>query len=257
MTDLRLGKNPYVPDSRDITFAAVKAAAATPLPVPPARFGHGGAFRDWGMLANDRLGDCVPADALHATMLWTKLGDPATAVFTDKEAEAAYTLFARYDPADPSTDQGTNMREAMSAWKYYGIRDAAGKQHQIGAYISVNPKDVTELMEAVYVFGWAHIGFQFPAYAFDQFRQGRIWDVQSAGNQAIEGGHCVGATGRTSSLNLNMGMISWGKRQGMSAAFYEKYNDETWVTVSEDELRAGRNERGFDLTGLLAALNQL
>src|SRR5215831_14340666 len=99
--DLKLGKLPATDDPRDITYRMLLDAQTEPMlryPYPQHRpFGHGLAFPDWGMLANDRLGDCVPAWMCHATMLWTKLGDPATATFSDTQAEQIYTQVAGYN----------------------------------------------------------------------------------------------------------------------------------------------------------------
>jgi len=255
VADLKLGKLPATEDHRDIKYTALLEAQTAPLPQYPKTrpFGHGLAFTNWGMLANDQLGDCVAAWMCHATMLWTKLGDPATATFTDADAIKVYSQVAGYVPGDPSTDQGTDMRVAMGSWRNTGIKDSSGKTHRIGAYLSVPAKDTNALLEAAYLFGCVAIGFEFPDYAMDQFNQGQKWDVEPGGQ--IEGGHCVGITGRISTDN--MGCITWGARQGMTPAFYEKYNDETWVAVSADELKAGKNERGLDLTTLTAALHSL
>ena len=56
---LKLGKKPARPDAMKLKFADVLDASN--LPVPPTAFGHMSliAGNGYGMLANDKYGDCV------------------------------------------------------------------------------------------------------------------------------------------------------------------------------------------------------
>jgi hypothetical protein len=87
----------------------------------------------------------------------------------------------------------------------------------------------------------------------DQFDAGEPWDVVPGAT--IEGGHYVPVVGRSNPTHC--GVVSWAKRQGMSRAFYETYNDEAWAIVFPEELRNGKSERGMDLAQLNAALANL
>lgn len=248
---MKLGKRPFVPDDRDFRAAAL-FEAAPPLPTPPDRFGHGLAFRDWGMLGNDRYGDCVFAGGGHETMLTTKLGGHP-AKFTDAGVLSDYSAVTGFDPADPSTDQGAYPRDAAKYRKATGLVDADGRRHKIAAYVSINPNDFDELVQAVYVFTAVGIGFEFPDSAMDQFNHGLPWDVVEGAK--IEGGHYVPVVGRNARSTL--GVVSWGRRVGMTRAFYEKYADEAWAYIFPDELRAGHTSRGFSLAQLEAWLQAL
>ncbi len=57
-----------------------------------------------------------------------------------------------------------------------------------------------------------------------------------------------------------VGVVTWGKRQEMTRAFYERYNDESWVYITTEELNAsGAGFHGFDMAKLnsfLAALKK-
>jgi hypothetical protein len=56
----------------------------------------------------------------------------------------------------------------------------------------------------------------------------------------------------------NIGVITWGRRQGMTRGFYAKYCDEAWGIVPLDGLNAhGKNVRGFDTTALTEALGSI
>lgn len=260
MAELKLGKKPFVPDERDLLFSQFRVAAT--LPKVPARFGHGTAFSNWQMLGNgpddtvepgfQGAGDCVFAGAGHETMLWNKLGGKKISIL-GKNSISDYTAVTGYVIGDDNTDQGTDVRTALKYRVKTGIVDSTGVRHMLGAYVKLDPKNWDQLMEAAYIGAVVGIGFEFPGSAMDQFNSGKDWDVV-AGAQ-IEGGHYVPVVGRTSTLKG--GAVTWAKRQGFTQAFYEEYNDETWALISQEELKNGKNERGFDYAGLSAAVNQL
>lgn len=256
---LRLGKRPYRPDSRDLT---VKAVFAEPLPEPPARFGYGEAYPDWQMLGNGPdptvaagfggCGDCVFAGAAHETMLWNhEAGREVT--FDGKAVVSDYSAVTGYVVGDENTDQGTDVRDALLYRQKTGVVDAAGVRHRIGAFVALTAGDYDELMRAAWTFEVVGIGIQFPDSAMDQFDRGQVWDVV-AGAQ-IDGGHYVPVTGRVAPDDN--GCLTWARRQGFTRAFYEKYADEAWGLVTEEELAKGVNRRGLDLSQLQAALNAL
>lgn len=267
MTAGRLGKREAVPDERDITFGALRAESpGVDWPETlPWSFGHGRAFADWEMLGNGPdpsvrpgfggAGCCVFSGGDHEHMLATKLGAPPTADFNGATAIADYSAVTGYIIGDDSTDQGTYVRDAMKFRRSTGLIDAAGARHKIGAYVSINPKDFYELLLATYVFTAVGIGFEFPETAWEQTDNGEPWDVVDE-NASIDGGHYVCTVGRAGKDTV--GVVTWGKRQAMTRAFYERYNDETWAIVFPETLhRNGINERGYDLSALSTLLGRL
>lgn len=246
----RLGKKPASRDRRDIKFAAI--AQQQRLPPPPSRFGHGTLFKDWLMLGNDQVGDCVFAGAGHETMLTNRLAG-RTVTFDDTHVLRDYSAVTGYNPSDPNTDQGTDVRTALGYRRLIGVSDERGNRHKIGAYVSIDPNDFDLLMQAVFVFAAVGMGFNFPDSAMEQFDHGEPWDVVEGAN--VEGGHYVPVVGRASK---NVGTcVTWGRRQTFTRDFYEAYNDEAWAIVYPEELRAGHTERGMDLTQLNTALKAL
>src|ERR1041385_1479407 len=105
--NLKFGKKTARKDDRDLKFAKYAETVAVLPTKLPSRFGHGYAFSDWQMLGNDNWGDCVWAGAAHETMLYTKLGVPATAIFDDASVLSDYSAATGFNSNDPSTDQGT------------------------------------------------------------------------------------------------------------------------------------------------------
>lgn len=77
--------------------------------------------RTWAasMLGNDQVGDCVIAAMLHYVMAArASVGNPVT--FTTQQALDLYSAITGYDPADPSTDQGTAWTDALAYWQMTG-----------------------------------------------------------------------------------------------------------------------------------------
>ncbi len=248
---MKLGKRPATKDDRDLKFAKYAAA----LPTAPSRFGYGTLYPDWGMLGNDNYGDCVFAGAGHETMVWTHIGQHGETKFTAKAVLSDYTAVTGFDPNDPSTDNGTNMRDALNYRRRTGVADSTGKRHLIGAYVALDIGNWHELITASYIFAAVAMGFQFPESAWDQFDQGKTWDVV-AGSR-IDGGHYVPVVGSMMSATRAT-CVTWGRRQEFSRRFYESYCDEAYALLSPEQVRStGKDMHGFDLATLQADLAAL
>ena len=220
------------------------------LPTPPATAGSH-TSTDTHMFLNDQLGDCVCAGAAHETIHWTSEAG-ASAPIVDSNVVAMYEAVAGYVPGDESTDQGTDMSVATSWRRKTGIPDSTGKRHQIAAYMSLTTKNILHLKQAIYYFGVAGVGINFPASAMDQFDAGKPWTVVS--RSRIEGGHYVAAVGYDADYVY---VMTWGRLQKMAWSFYTKYNDETFVYLSTENLKNGKTPEGFNLTQLQANLAAL
>lgn len=248
---LKLGKKAATYDPRDFLFARYRTAV--PLPLAPRSFGHEKIIgSDWGMMGNDVAGDCVFAGACHETMIWLHEGGRGLASFTDRTALADYSAVTGFDPNDPSTDQGTNVRDALKYRRSVGIVDELGKRHKIAAFMSLEPGNIDHLVQATYLFGAVGIGINFPNSAMDQFNRGRIWSVVPG--TRVEGGHYVPLVARRTTLEC----VTWGKIQHMTLAFIKKYCDEAWCILSEEMLDGkGLSPEHLDLAMLRADLNAL
>jgi hypothetical protein len=252
MPELKLGKQPASPRPTDFKFSQFTAGIS--LPHVPSRFGHGRAYPDWKMLGNDRYGDCVWAGAAHEHMLLNKVVQHHDVLFDDQSVLGDYSAVTGFDPSDPSTDRGTNVHDALSYRRKTGIADANGIRHQIGAYVALDPKNWDHLEQAAYIFGAVGIGFEFPDTAMAQFNNGEVWDVVPGAK--IEGGHYVPVVGSVDSPNQATA-ITWGRRQPFTRAFYETYNDESWVYITPEELHDGAGLHGFDMAKLNEFLSKL
>lgn len=86
----------------------------------------------------------------------------------------------------------------------------------------------------------------------DDFNDGRTWDTID--DPDIEGGHYILGVCRR---NAQLGVVTWGKVQPMTAAAYQQFNDETFVYLSPEMLTNGTSPEGFDLNQLRLDLARL
>lgn len=264
---LKLGKKEAQPRPKDFRWADFRAEVA--LPSLPGRFGHANLFTDWGMYGNGPddtvqpgfkgAGDCVFAGAAHEHRMILHVVKRVDVPFNGKTAIADYSACTGYVVGDDATDQGTDMHDAASYRQHTGIVDGNGKRHMIGAYIWLDPKNWRHLLEATYIFGMVGIGFNFPDSAWKQIDAGEPWDVV-ANDGGIHGGHYVPVMGSPHTVvPARCGLVTWGQRQEMTQAFYEKYNDEALVYITTEELSGSPQHglHGFDLERLNSYLQAL
>lgn len=239
----KLGRRPKRIDPR--TFSLKRYFTA--LPPVPASVDWGGKVISWEMLGNDSLGDCGEASALHLEMDWTS---NASTEFlpTTQDAIAAYSAITGYNPADPSSDQGTVLLDLLNYWRTTGI---AG--HKIYAYATIDPANIQELMAAVSFFGGAYLGVNLPQSALDATEAGQQWT--NATDTNIAGGHAIPIVAYDQN---SLTCITWGQPQTMTWTWLKAYLDEAYAIFSPDWVGLnGAAPSGFNLyqlSGDLAAL---
>jgi hypothetical protein len=249
---MKLGKRPARLGAVSFTFRDFFNPAA--LPTPPATFGHYSAAGSFGVLGNDQYSDCVFAGAAHETMIWTLEGGRPEARFTTADALDDYAAVTGFNPADPTTDIGTDMQVAASYRRKTGIRDAINQRHTIDSYVALSVGDVDELVLATWLTGAAGVGLQFPMQSMTQFKAGQIWTVPAI--PKMDGGHYVPCVGRNSAGNLLV--VTWGRLQAMTPAYYQRFSDEALAYISLEILNAKNlSPEGFDADGLRAQLAKL
>jgi len=255
MPTLRLGKNPATDDARDLLFS--KYVDTTKLPPAPAEFGHEALFapKGWGMLGNDEWGDCAWAGPAHETMLLSAEGGDG-ASFTSAGVLSDYAAGTGFNPsAGPPghnpTDRGSNVRDVLQYRRNTGIIDAAQTRHKIGAFVKLEPKNLTHVYQAMYLFQVVGIGIEFPGSAMEQFNEGKPWTVVEGAQ--IEGGHYVCCVAKRQDIDI----VTWGALQQMTVAFFEKYCDEAWTYISTEDLQKEVDPDGFNLSQLKADLAEL
>jgi len=238
----KLGRKAVKRDSRTLRIGNYLRPT---LPPPPAVADWTKSQTDWGMLLNDMLGDCTIAGAMHAVMGWSlNAGRPLR--FIDADALEYYKRFCNYDPKDPSTDAGGILLDVLNDWRKQGING-----HKVTAFASVRPMNVTEVKQALVLFGPLYCGLDFPQSAIGQ----KQWELTR--DRAIAGGHCVVMIGYN---EIGPVFISWGGVYQATWEFYNYYfatlsDGEIYVAISPDWFSdLGVNPSGLNLNQLQADL---
>jgi hypothetical protein len=201
--------------------------------------------RTWAasMLGNDQVGDCVIATILHYIMAaQANVGKPVT--FTTQQAIDLYSAITGYNPADPSSDQGTAWTDALAYWQTTGCCG-----HKILGWAALDISSLDAIKQGISIFGGALIGTAITESMEDQFGRSQPWNAPFSG--AVLGGHAVpwlgfGRRGQT--------CITWAARQQMDPAALSQV-DEAYVVVTEDWLNAQTTSpSGMNLATLTADL---
>ena len=197
-------------------------------------------FTAWGMMMNDTLGDCTIAAVGHATQIFSagKITEP------DSIIESYYEKWCGYVPGKPSTDQGGVEVDVLNDWKAQGF---AG--HVLEGYVDPQPGNWSHIAHSIAEFGGVYIGLQLPNSAMTQNENGEVWDVV-ANDGGIAGGHAVFCPAYhtldpTYNKETTITAITWGMKQKMTLAFWEKYTDESHTLLASAWQPAGVNLAGL------------
>lgn len=249
------GKRPATYDSRDIRYSNVRAGVTLPE-IPSPHGGYGTDFTNWLMLGNgpcddgsipsswyayNGAGNCAWAGPGHEEMEIDKNSKKPVSPFTCLNIlnqYAEYLGLANAQALTASNDQGSNVRDVLQWRATKGLLDANNVAHKIGVYVSVEPGNLTDLWEALYLFEAVGIGINFPESAMDQFNNNQIWSVVSGAQ--IDGGHYIPLVGHPS--NNVWTCVTWAKRQTMTPQFITKYCDEAWAYISAERYNAVTGE---------------
>ena len=152
----KTGKLPKVTDERTLQLARYLPAAQA-LPAPPPSVDYSAAVTAWGMMGNDRVGDCALAGMGHADLLWAANAERRRLRITTAMVIAAYSKVTGYVPGDPSTDRGTALLDALRFWGKQGI-----DRQTVRAFVEVDPRDTENVKRTIDWFGCAYLGVELP-----------------------------------------------------------------------------------------------
>lgn len=234
-------------DYYDSALAAPPSAVARPHP----------SF-NWGMLANDSLGDCVCAMILHSIEDFHLEGNTPPPGFTDADAILLYEKIGGFNPNDPqNTDNGCDEATAMSEWESGLPKTSDGKVHQITATVAVDPQNLTECRLAIYEFVALQIGIALPLTAQGQTEWTVVGDPNNDPNSAPGswGGH--GIPFREYDPDT-FKCVTWGAELLLTVPFHTYYTGECHVVVTQEMLDAkGDSPTGVQWSQLASDINAL
>lgn len=213
----------------------------------PDTYTFEGNVGSWGMLANDKVGDCTIASALHIIKAWLAYRGVAYNP-TDADAIAIYRELTGYDPADPSTDNGAALLDIAKAWRNQGILG-----HKIGAFMTIDPTNIDQVKLAIYMFGCVYAGVTITQMAQVEYERNAAWECTSPRFclARVMGGHAVPWVGYGEDF---IQTVTWGKLISAKYAWVQKYSDEAIIPVGPEFVSKDRPApNGFRLDQLLEA----
>jgi len=238
----KLGKLPVRTDVR--TLRLRRYVDPSKLPPPPAELDLTERVNEWPMYANDRIGDCTTAAAGHMIEAWTAA---AVGQAIEISERSVLTAFDAVKIVDPRTgEEGAIELDVLRYWRKHGIG-----RHRIGAFAAVPVHDPPLVRAGAWLFGGLYIGLSLPATAQAQ----DVWDwtgtLSGEAKPGSWGGHAVDVV-RYDAEGLTV--VTWGRLQELTWAFWDHYCDEAYCIISSDFLRGGVAPNGFDLATLQSDL---
>lgn len=246
MLNVKLGKKKAVHDFRTLRMATY--LDLTQLPEPPAELKPPTIQGSWGMMGNDRLGDCTFAAAGHLLKIWSADNVPPYTT-NDDEYGKEYLTF------NHGVDEGCIEIQVLRHWKKYGI---AGRK--ISAFLATNSSNANNLKIGMSLFGGVYTGVELPVTAQRQ----DVWDIVADagpdGEPGSWGGHAIPLVGYTTQGPI---CVTWGELKQITWAWWFKYGSpsvggEAYPILSKDWCPPkGTDTGGFNYSQLKADLKAL
>lgn len=246
--NMKLGKLPpkFDPNAKKLARYFLTDDIKVPLHID-----WGTKVHNWGMMANDELGDCTAAGAGHIEQVWTSNASSLITI-TDADVIKFYSETTGYIPGEPSTDQGGVEVDVLNYWKTNGFGTSTGV-HKLAGWVSVNPADLIQMKAGINWFGALYVGVALPLASQDQ----DVWDVHvhnltGPWTPGSWGGHCVALVAYNA---IGPICITWGQRKQITWAWWHAYGDEAYALLSTDWLNAqGESPSDLNMTQLQADL---
>jgi len=244
-SQMKLGRKAIKTDTRTLALGDYLTPS---LPPPPPAKDWTGGILDWGVMLNDKLGDCTIAGVAHAIQVWSaNLGKELTV--DDNTVLSYYQNWDGYNPADPTTDRGGIELDVLNDWHKEGFSG-----HGLLAFATPKFSNLVEIRQSIALFGGVYIGVALPITAQTQ----DVWDVAPRGGANAKkgswGGHCVFVPKYD---EHGFTCITWGGLKTMTLAFWKKYCDEAYTLLGQDWLSEKGAPSGFDQAQLQADLGSI
>ena len=246
---MKLGALPPKVDARTLKLSKY-LAAGDQLPTPPAARDWETLVKSWGMMLNDKIGDCTCAAAGHIIQQTTTYSGRAF-VPSDSAILEAYCAVSGYNPATGANDNGAALLDVLKFWRNVGIGG-----HKIGAFVETNPAVDGETKSSIDLFGSCYVGVNLPYTAQRQ----QTWDVPWYGPRlwaapGTWGGHCVPVVAYDST---GLVCVTWGDLKRMTWRFFHAYCCESYALLTPDWFdAAGKAPNGIAVDLLTRDLSLL
>lgn len=224
----KLGRKATKHDERTFKLATYLNHSVLPTIPDTCDWGHG--TSNWGMMLNDKYGDCTAAGVGHLVKLWNARTNK-TCEIPDSDVLKLYEDVTSLEGAafNPRTGENDNGCAELDVLKY--IRKNGFSGHKIDAFASVDVKNDSLLKATIALFGAAYAGVSLPLAAQTQdtwYVSGPLTGRKEPGSW---GGHAIILTAYD---NVGLTAITWGKEQRMTWNWWNAYGDEAYAVLSGD-----------------------
>lgn len=187
----------------------------------------------WGMMGNDRYGDCVFATAAHIVMCARANESGIIAPIPDDEVIATAAALNGLD--------GYVVLDRLKYWRKHLMFGS-----KIEAFCQVDINDML-MRTAIYIFGHLDIGLAMPR----AWQNTSFWGAGDGSDFESNswGGHSVPLLGYTahSEMDIVYYACSWGNIVTITQETLKAYCDEAYVSILPDWYAADRiTPSGFD-----------
>lgn len=246
---MKFGRKPARRDPRNLQLRALRQLKALP-PLPPSYHfdtDHPSPPIPTPAFGNDRWGDCVLAARAHATLRFERVEQDALIPIADAEVLAQWRI------ENGGTDEGLFMLDSLKLWRSKGWT-AAGRPYRCAAFAEIDPCNTGDVQAGIALFGSIQGGFDLPLAVTQNCYATAPWDLVLGplGATDPEGGHAMAVVGYD---ELGLDLITWGRRQRCTWAWFECYCSELYAVV--DALDPWRAIPGIDVPLLEDYLRQV
>lgn len=253
---LCLGRLPKKGNEKSPLLRVMLSQAKISLPVPPVSTTWRSQVKNWPMLGNDSVGNCVIAGSLHYYQSVTAnaniqiIPDTASAI-SDYSLVGEATAGSGYDPTTGANDNGLVIDEAVTYWMDKGLAiDSNGILNKLAGQARIEPTDHEVLKVGISEFCGVLAGVNLPTSAQAETNSGVPWeslkDVPGSW-----GGHCIYIVDYDENWLYT---ITWGAVQKLSWAWWDKYSDEAVAILDRDWISSKTKTSPSKLT--LASLDK-
>ena len=248
------GKLPAKKDYRTLKLTQIIRAGLPPAPETFDVDEQLGGIRDDYMWLNDVLGICVVAGAAAHLLRHEKYEQGIEIVTTDAEARKDYF------EQTGGIDSGLYLLDYLNHLRKDGIL-VGGKSYKIHAFAEVDYKDHEQVRLGIQLFRGVYFGMTVTQSMMDQFDAGQIFDVVSNPGKTL-GGHCILSPAYLKFKLEGFTQVgpvfrTWAKRVQATWRFWDRYTDECFIVIDENDPWLNNPNSPLDTTALEAILAQV
>lgn len=241
MANNRFGKHPPQVDYRTLRFKDY--LTATLAPPPPTynvltnvyqKLKTADPAKLFPMDGNDSLGDCTIAGLAHAITTYNGLIGTQKIMTKNAVVKLYYHLTG-------GADTGLNEMNVLNYWRQNSVDGV-----EILAYVKLDPKNHTNVQQAIRLFGGVYLGFQVQQNCQQQFADHQPWTPGPLTND----GHAVYAVAYDAA---GVTVLTWGNTQQATWGWWDECVDEAYA-ILPPQAKDPNFAPGFNVAQLQADL---